>query len=155
MEINVTNSEEYDLKKNDIIRTTLVLANITQIIIQMRDIFNPIENSNQITVNLVYCAYSLMVTAFIALSFKYRECKNLVLIPAVLLSFKSNFRIFDFESTKNHMDRIDWDELVNNNLKISETYFTLILLFFEPELKSKWLSILIHIPLKVFSVQYS
>lgn len=49
------------------------------------------------------------------------------------------------------MDKSDWEILVNNNLKISETFMTLILLFFEPEFKSKWLALAFHLPLKVYS----
>ena len=53
------------------------------------------------------------------------------------------------------MDKSDWEEIVNNNSNVSETYTTLILLFFEAEQKYKFITLLCHLILKFYSFKYS
>ena len=111
---NVTNREQYNLTKNNVIRTIIVYANIIQIYGQVYAILKPIEKSNQVVVNLYYCAYSLLASMFILLSFKYKANNNFVTIGTVLLSFKCNIRVFDFEKTKDLMNFRDWEDIVSN-----------------------------------------
>ena len=115
----------------------------------------PIDKSDQVFVNLIYCAYSLLCATCIALSYNYRQSKMCILIPTVLLSFKCNFRVFDFEKTQNLMDKSDWEEISIQNSNVSETYFTLILLFFEAQQKTKFLVLIFHFLLKFYSLGYS
>ena len=111
---NVTNREQYNLTKNNVIRTIIVYANIIQIYGQVYAILKPIEKSNQVVVNLYYCAYSLLASMFILLSFKYKANNNFVTIGTVLLSYKCNIRVFDFEKTKDLMNFRDWEDIVSN-----------------------------------------
>ena len=111
---NVTNREQYNMTKNNVIRTIIVYANIIQIYGQVYAILKPIEKSNQVVVNLYYCAYSLLASLFILLSFKYKANNNFVTIGTVLLSYKCNIRVFDFEKTKDLMNFRDWEDIVSN-----------------------------------------
>ena len=111
---NVTNREQYNMTKNNVIRTIIVYANISQIYGQVYAILKPIEKSNQVVVNLYYCAYSLLASLFILLSFKYKANNNFVTIGTVLLSYKCNIRVFDFEKTKDLMNFRDWEDIVSN-----------------------------------------
>ena len=59
-------------------------------------------------VNVIYFAYTFLVVFLIGCSYKYKTSKNLIVVIMMLLSMKCNYRIFDFEKTKDVMGEKKW-----------------------------------------------
>ena len=101
--MDITNQEQYNIKFNVYARVLLIFCNLTQIYVQLKDYLDPINGSVQRSVNLIYFANSFVITCLIALSYKFKNSCNLIFIIMILLSYKCNYRCFDFEKTQKLM----------------------------------------------------
>ena len=89
-----------------------MIGNISNLMIQIYSIYDPVKGSNQRLVNIVYSVFTIIAFIILGLSLRKSYGVKYSYGATIIIILRQSFRLLDFEDTKDKMDPIDWNYLV-------------------------------------------
>ena len=124
-----------------------------QLMSQTYKIFNPIDGSNQIKMNILYNANSFLIIILAAISYKSRYQMELAFLALIFASLKTSIRIYDFDNTSDKMDGPNWYQLrIASYIGSEISYFGHVIFFQHIKYSRVWF--VFHLIVNNFSFYY-
>ena len=92
--------KQYWQNCNSDCRMIALITNCINCVFQITVIVNPMKESDQFVVNLIYSLASVVIFLFIGLSFKKKYDVKFCYFGVILLNIRQSLRCLDFENTK-------------------------------------------------------
>ena len=90
------------------------MANIFFLVIQLKQVVFPDENSNQQRINIAYTVITFLIFINLALSFRKEYGIKFSYLSIIALLIRVPIRLLDFENMRPNIDDSEWNLLVVN-----------------------------------------